>query len=109
MPDQLWDSTEMNVIVSIDPWMMSDEYRNVISPGLQTECDQPWTPDGVWSVLDSRWSVISPGLQTMKYIVIASLLVVEARVQVTEHLYHKSILSSTPCHAWEVILVVIGK
>jgi len=81
MPDQLWDSTETNVIVSIDTWMMSDEYR----------------------------SVISPGHQTMKYIVIASLLVVETRVQVTEHFYHKSVLSSTPCHAWEVILVVIVK
>ena len=45
MPNKLWDNTEMNVIVSIDPWMTSDEYRNVISPGLQTECHQPWTPD----------------------------------------------------------------
>ena len=63
MPNKLWDNTEMNVIVSIDPWMTSDEYRNVISPGLQTECHQPWTPDGVWSALDSRRSVISPGLQ----------------------------------------------
>lgn len=79
MPGQLWDSTETNVIVSIDPWMMSDEYQ----------------------------SVISTGLQTMKYIVIASLLVVETSVQVTEHLDHKSVLSSTPCHAWEVILYYV--
>ena len=65
-----------------DPWVMSGEYQNVISPGLPTmdkqrwpmgdewrvsECDQTrWTNrDDPWVMSGEYQNVISPGLSTM--------------------------------------------
>ena len=46
-----------------DPWVMSGEYQNMISPGLhndgQTEHDDPWVMSGEYQ------NVISPGISTM--------------------------------------------
>ena len=62
-----------------DPWVMSGEYQNVISPGLSTmdkqrwpmgdewrvsECDQPWVINDGQTEMTHGWWVVTHGLIT---------------------------------------------
>ena len=59
---RMWSDTGLSTMdKQDDPWVMSGEYQNVISPGLSTwtNRDDPWVMSGEYQ------NVISPGISTM--------------------------------------------